>query len=332
MIQQKLRRFFILIYIITLLTLKYHSSHAWGFFAHKLINRQAVFSLPEPLFNFYRYHIYSITTNSVNPDKRRAIIEDESPKHYIDLDHYSAEEVSSMPHNWNDAKNKIPEEKLKEHGIIPWNILNMKNRLTDAFKRYDVEQIIALSADIGHYIADANVPLHTTKNYNGQLTNQHGIHSLWESRLPELFASEYDLFIGEAEYVYNLHVRVWTAIHNSHACVETILEKERELSQKFGATQKYTFEQRGKTLQKVYSKEYSREYHNMLNGMVEKQLKASIRMIADIWYTCWVDAGMPNIDILMNQSSPCNPIIDKKAFKNRMHEKLQKIKNFRNCD
>lgn len=329
MIQQKLRRALInCIYVITY-TSTYYNSHAWGFFAHKLINRQAVFSLPMPLFNFYKYHIYAITTNSVNPDKRRSIVEGEAAKHFIDLDHYCAEDISSMPHNWNDAKNKFSEEKLKEHGIIPWNIITMKHRLTEAFKNHDVKQIILLSADIGHYIADANVPLHTTKNYNGQLTNQHGIHGFWESRLPELFASEYDLFIGQATYVDNLSFRVWKAIHTSHACVETVLEKEEQLSQKLGTTQKYTFEQRGSILQKVYSQEYSREYHNMLNGMVEEQLKASIRMVADIWYTCWVDAGMPDIDTLMRID---NPSIDERIYEKNNHENSPKVKNFRDCD
>lgn len=326
--QHNLRRLIIITYIIIYSSI-YHSSYAWGFFAHKLINRQAVFSLPEPLFNFYRYHIYSITNNAINPDKRRSIIEGESPKHFIDLDHYSMEEISNMPYNWNEARNRFSEAKLKEHGIIPWNIVTMKYRLTEAFKKYDTDQIILLSADIGHYIADANVPLHTTKNYNGQLTNQHGIHSFWESRLPELFASDYDLFIGQATYVDNVDDRVWAAIHTSHARVEIVLKKEKELSQKLGVIQKYTFETRGTTLQKVYSQEYSLEYHKMLNGMVEEQLRASIKMVADIWYTCWIDAGMPDIDILLMD---CKSQRGKEICENNNYESSIKLKNFRDCE
>ncbi|MGC6428813.1 MAG: hypothetical protein ACON4Y_05945 [Flavobacteriales bacterium] len=56
------------------------------------------------------------------------------------------------------------------------------------------EQILFICSDLGHYIADANVPLHTTINYDGQLTGQKGIHAFWESRLPELFSSEYNFF------------------------------------------------------------------------------------------------------------------------------------------
>jgi hypothetical protein len=46
--------------------------------------------------------------------------------------------------------------------------------------------ILRLSADFGHYLGDLNVPLHTTMNYNGQLTGQEGIHGFWESRNPEI--------------------------------------------------------------------------------------------------------------------------------------------------
>ena len=39
------------------------------------------------------------------------------------------------------------------------------------------------SAVIGHYVADAHVPLHAVVNYNGQRTGQTGIHNRWEDEL-----------------------------------------------------------------------------------------------------------------------------------------------------
>ena len=48
------------------------------------------------------------------------------------------------------------------------------------------------------------MPLHTTENYNGQMTGQRGIHGFWESRLPELKSKDYDYFVGRAEYVENI--------------------------------------------------------------------------------------------------------------------------------
>ena len=37
-----------------------------------------------------------------------------------------------------------------------------------------------------------------------------------------------------------------------------------------------------------------------LDGMVERQMKAAIKMIGDFWYTAWVDAGQPDLKSLIN--------------------------------
>ena len=76
--------------------------------------------------------------------------------------------------------------------------------LVKAFKEKDIDYILKNSADLGHYVSYAHVPLHTTENYNGQLTNQKGIHAFWESRLPELFADGYDYLVGTAKYQYSV--------------------------------------------------------------------------------------------------------------------------------
>jgi hypothetical protein len=36
-------------------------------------------------------------------------------------------------------------------------------------------EILFIAADLGHYIADAHMPLHTSDNHDGQLTDQKGI-------------------------------------------------------------------------------------------------------------------------------------------------------------
>ncbi len=55
----------------------------------------------------------------------------------------------------------------------------MLSRLTFAFKERNQARILKLSAEIGHYISDAHVPLHASHNHNGQFTGQNGIHGYW---------------------------------------------------------------------------------------------------------------------------------------------------------
>jgi len=278
------RKFGFLVITSSLFILPFFLS-GWGFWAHKKINRMACFTLPSPLFSFYKNHIDFISEHAVDPDRRRYADPDEAPRHYIDLDHYVADGFDSIPKYWNDAVAKYSEDSLKKHGIVPWHISRMMYRLTDAFKANDVDRILYLSASIGHYIADAHVPLHCTENYNGQKTNQQGIHAFWESRLPELFGEEYDYFTGTAHYVANAQLEAWNMVRQSFNAKDSVLTFEAALNNKFSSDKKYAYEQRGAATMRVYSKEYSAAYDRMLDGMTERRMRAAIIEVGSYWYT-----------------------------------------------
>jgi len=271
----------------------------WGFFAHQRINRLAVFILPPEMIGFYKTNINYITEAAVNPDRRRFSSPDEAPRHYIDIDHYGDSAINKMPRFWKDAAEKYSEDTLKAYGIVPWHINTMYYRLKDAFLIGDPESILRISAELGHYVADAHVPLHTTENYNGQLTGQEGIHAFWESRLPELFSDEYDFFVGKASHINNVQISAWEAVESAHEAVDSVLLLEKELSDHLSSS-KYSFETKGRQTVKVYSQEYALAYHNILKGMVERQMRGSIKMIGDLWYTAWVDAGQPDLKKLID--------------------------------
>ena len=275
----------------------------WGFYGHKRINRIAVFTLPPEMFGFYKEHIEYLTEHAVDPDKRRYAVEGEAQCHYIDLDHYykpGEDPFSIMPKYWNDAVIKYSEDTLQAYGIVPWHINVMKYKLQKAFESRNVDLILKYSADIGHYIADAHVPLHTTENYNGQLTGQKGIHGLWESRLVEINAEDYDYFVGKSEYVKSVIDFAWDAVKGSHLALDSVLSFERLLTEEFPSDKKYSFEERGNTTVSVYSFEFSQAYHKKLNGMVERRLRQAVLAVGSIWYTAWVDAGQPDLSALQN--------------------------------
>lgn len=271
------------------------SSFAWGFYGHRAVNRLACFTLPPELFGFYKINIDYLTNHSVDPDKRRMSDPAEAPRHFIDADHYGEHPFDSLPQQWKDAVEKYSEDSLNAYGIGPWYIQKMFFRLVEAFKKKDHESILYYSANIGHYIADSHVPLHCTENYNGQLTNQHGIHGLWESRLPELFGTNYDLFAGRSIYVDKLAPFVWEKAAESYAALDSVLQFEKSLSENFTSDKKHSFELRGATVVQVYSEEFCSAYHQLLNGQVERRLKSAIIDVGSIWYTAWVNAGMPEL-------------------------------------
>lgn len=276
---------------------------SWGFYAHKRINRLASFTLPPEMIGFYKRNLNYVTEHAVDPDKRRYVGKDEAPRHYIDIDHYGEgmEVFDKMPRKWNEAVQKYTIDTLLAYGIVPWHIDVMVFRLTKAFSDGDLDRILRNSADIGHYIADAHVPLHTTENYNGTMTNQKGIHGFWESRLPELFSDNYDFLVGRAEYIDDPLDFAWEVVKSSHAAKDSVLLFEAELNMEWPTDRKYTMENRGQVIMKVYSQEYSEEYHNRLDGMVERRMRAAIHAIGSIWYTCWVNAGQPNLSKLYDR-------------------------------
>lgn len=286
-----IRKSFIIIYIPLVFLLLC----SWGFHSHRLINQSAVYTLPAEMAGFFKKHIVYIREHSVDPDKRRYVVEEEGNRHFIDLDRYGESPLDSIPIRWNDAVVKYSEEVLKEYGTLPWQIHFSYLQLTEAFKAKNTRRILRIATDLGHYIADAHSPLHTTQNYNGQLTDQHGIHSFWESRLPELFANSYSFFVGKAQYIENPLKKSWEIVENSYALTDSVLLIEARLNKKFPEHQKYIYEARNNILSRTYSKEYSKAYHDALQGMVEKQMRSSIILLGNFWFTAWVDAGQPQL-------------------------------------
>lgn len=270
----------------------------WGFFAHKKINALAVFTLPAEMIGFYKKNITYLTETSVSPDRRRYAVKEEAPRHFIDLDSYGDSAVFKLPHYWKQAVQRFGEDSLNAKGIVPWHIVRMYERLKESLMLGDPQLILKMSAELGHYVADAHVPLHTTSNYDGQLTGQSGLHAFWESRLPELYFKDYDFFVGRASYIKDVTAEVWKALAVTHQALDSVLQLEKKLSEVKG-NKKYGFETRGKQTVKVVSKSYADEYHRALNGMVERQMRASVKMIGDLWYSAWVDAGQPDIKKLI---------------------------------
>ncbi len=247
----------------------------------------------------FKPNIDFLSKHAVDPDKRRYMVPGEGPRHYMDIDHYGRYPFPEIPRDYTSAIRKYSADTLQTYGIVPWWILIMMNRLTKAFREKNKNAILKTAAELGHYIADAHVPLHVCSNHNGQLTQQQGIHAFWESRVPELFAeAHWDFFIGKAVYLSNPSSFIWARVLESAAASDTVLRCERELNSGFGADMKYAFEDRmGKTV-KQYSTVYASLYENRLDHMIERRMRQSIFAVSSCWFTAWVNAGQPALDSL----------------------------------
>jgi hypothetical protein len=101
--------------------------------------------------------------------------------------------------------------------------------------------------------------------------------------------------VGKATYVSDPQQTLWETVARAHSQVDSVLRFEKILSLQFPADQKYSYEERNGVTVRVYSREFTNAYALALDGQVERQMRASIKMIADFWYTAWVNAGQPDL-------------------------------------
>lgn len=276
-------------------------TYGWGFFGHKVIHQLAIYGLPKQMQGFFYKNQDYLVQKSIQADERRNSDPHEAPRHFIDVDVeiYGEDAVNTMPEGWEEAAARYTADTLIKYGIVPWHIVKMKARLTNAFKNQNADSILYYAADLGHYIGDAHVPLHTTVNYDGQLTNQKGLHSLWESKVPEMHAQNYKLQNRKAKYLPDTEKAIWEVVRASHKLYPQVLELETEASKNFTEETKFvTVEHYGKMRQE-YTDEFAKEYAKLLGPTVAQRMEASAETIADFWYTCWVDGGKPDLDKLM---------------------------------
>lgn len=272
---------------------------SWGFFAHRRINRIAVFTLPKAMSGFYQANIDFITEHAVDPDKKRYVDSLEGPRHFFDADHYGRRPFMAMPVRWKAAAKKYTADTLNKYGTVPWEIQYQYYKLVRAFKAHDTIAILKTSANLGHYIADAHVPLHLTKNYDGQLTQQQGVHALWESRLPELFSDHYNYYVGKARYIESPINEAFKICRASFKGADSVLRLERIVNASIPAGKKYEMVKHGNKTMQDYSVAYVKAYHIALKGMVARRMRSAILEIGSFWYSAWVDAGQPDLNKLI---------------------------------
>ena len=275
-------------------------AEAWGFFGHRVITQVAVYELPNSMQAFYYRHLPELVAQCTAPDERRNDDPTEGPKHFIDMDHYGEDNpFAKMPRQYDQAVEKYSADTLKKYGTVPWTIMEMKDELTQAFRDKDTVAIVKFSAELSHYLSDAFVPLHTTINYDGQLTNQKGLHSLWESQLPEKYIGDYKLVGESASYIKKPLDAIWEVIIKSYGFLGETFDRATKLEKTIPPTERFTYSHRYGKTQRRYSDAFAKAYEKEVGGMVSYRMKGAATEVASMWLTAWEEAGKPNLDKLM---------------------------------
>lgn len=286
---------------------------SWGFLGHKTIHQITAYALPKKLSTFFMKNEDYMVYNSVRPDVRRNTDKTEAPKHFIDLDApvYGKDPLNAIPQDWDSAVKKYSVDTLKEYGTLPWVVVDMQEKLTNAFRSKMKDSILFYAADLGHYVSDAHVPLHTSYNYDGQLTNQKGLHSLWETAVPEMNIESYNLHTKhKAKYIKDPLAEIWKKIAATSKLLDGVFKEEINASVGFTEERKFKRSERFGQMRKNYTGEFAKVYGERLGNTINNQMILSSESVADFWYTAWVNAGKPDLSDLETVSKE-----DKAKFK-----------------
>jgi len=260
---------------------------AWGFNGHKFITDRAIDLLPAELRPFFQKFRVTIVEHSIDPDTYRTMgFTDEPPRHFIDMDAYGPFPFRDLPHDYKEAVAKRGAPFVIKNGTVAWRADEIYAQLRDAFKQlsalpYARDNVKLFSSVLSHYVADAHQPFHAALNYDGQMTNQQGIHSRFETELFDRYQDKLRFTPGTLTTIPNAKEFVFTTLSDSFQLVEPILAADREAV-------------KGR---QAYDDGYFAVMHQKTGPIIEKRMSDAMTAVASLITSAWIEAGKPSLPV-----------------------------------
>lgn len=261
---------------------------AWGFDGHRFIAQEAIPLLPGAIRPFFEKHRVVFMEHSIDPDLwRSAGFEEEPPRHFVDLDAFGAYPFDALPRDYDAAVKKFGKEMVDKNGLLPWRTAEVYGWLVRAFERagqgqpYAFDDIKFFSAVLAHYVSDAHVPFHAIVNYDGQLTNQRGIHSRFESELFSRFRPTLAIKPVARAPIRNARDFIFDTLIESATLTGPILQADRQAVA-------------GK---EEYGDAYFEQFFAAVRPTLERRLSEAASAVAALVTGAWEQAGKPAIPL-----------------------------------
>ena len=305
-----MRKFvFTLIALFLIFQFEIENANSWGFEAHKkitelaidiILNLQSVKGVEQQKFNslkkFLEANKATIIERCIEPDMVRNELKDEQFNHFIDIDRYGSYPFGELPRDKRKAIEKFGFENVQKNGLLPWRIAEVMDSLGEAISNQSNEKMLRYFSWIAHYVEDAHQPLHVTENYDGQLTNQPGIHSRFETELVKHMISKNGLNfnpkrlaieLGNFEPISDKVKFAFDIVLESYKYIEPILEADRFAKDKIPVEKLYRVEKRDGRTRYIYSDDYYSIMNERLGSLVLSRMEKSAVRLAYIWLNVW---------------------------------------------
>ena len=251
---------------------------SWGGVGHYTINKKCPESFPASMAAF-RVWSDSLASNASNADTRKNTDNTESPKHFIDIDYYPEFMLNGRIASTYDSIVSIHGAAyITSNGSLPWSTVNMYDTLVVDFKKLKWHKAMLDASDLGHYVGDGHMPLHLTKNYDGQLTGQSGVHSRYETTMVSANSTSLSNYTGDSvHFVSNVNKYVFDYIYYDYRYKDSVLLADTYAKSLAGNTTSAAY------TAALWSKTHftTMLFHN------------SSHSLAELIYSAWVEAGSP---------------------------------------
>jgi hypothetical protein len=194
---------------------------------------------------------------------------------------------AAMPREYGAALEKFGAAALKRLGLLPWREAEMFGNLRRGFEgfaregRYSPNDIALFAPVVGHYIQDANQPLHASNNYDGQLTGNTGVHSRFEADLIERYLSRLSINPAAPRTVTSARDAAFDALIAANRSVDAIIKADSAAI----------------AGRDVYDDVYFEKFFATVKPILEKQLASSITDTASLIISAWEQAGKPALTL-----------------------------------
>ena len=266
------------------------SADAWGFEPHRFIMDRAIALLPSELRALFEKNRAMVVERAIDPDTWRTAGFGEEPKnHFVDLDWegFGKHPFNELPRDYAAAVAKFGRERIEEMGTLPWRAEEFHGNLRRAFEAYARRgafgqfDILFYSSALAHYVSDAHVPFHAVINYDGQLTNQNGIHARFESALFERYRDQLAIAPKPIAPIVNPRDFIFDRLIEGTQLTAPILKADLEA---IGSGD-------------VYDDAYFKPFFAANKPVLERRVNESIAAVAAMIAGAWETAGKPAVPL-----------------------------------
>lgn len=266
------------IFLLLLVAVPVRDACAWGPRGHRLVNEHAIRTLPPELRPFFEAHRDWLIANATLPDDWMDNDPSEWPHHHIAMERY-ARKFEQMPPTREEVVARAGKDFVEHNGDVIWWLPHATHQLAEAMRARHREEILVWAVAVAHYAADLSQPLHTTENYDGQLSGQRGVHVKFETQTVNYAADFLKLEPAPPRLLADPFNSVLAQAERSFRRIDEVLKADRQarnMDQTRGAT-------------------YSALMVSKLNTLMKEQLEAGATLAGSLWLTAWVEAGRPDL-------------------------------------